>query len=135
MAWLGALAWLAVAAFLVFFLVGWWVALLLIVDIWKREYVPAAAPEVEPAPAPSTPTPWQRLPDAARTRIGAPEPPVAALPVRTPRSLRVLRVLAVVLFVALAAAWHVSGHVVHACLLMSASLAALVLAVNWLRKT
>jgi len=45
-----------------------------------------------------------------------------------------LRIVAVALYVALAIVWQFTNDVAHPCLLMSAFLAALVLAFNWFRK-
>jgi hypothetical protein len=129
-----ALAALASAAFLSFLLGGWLLAIVLIRDIWKKQYVPATDAGPAPLRPQGPPAPHEALPESARRRLGAPEPPTEPDHVPTPIWLTALRIVAVALYVALAIAWQFTNDVVHACLLMSGFLAALVLALNWFRK-
>jgi hypothetical protein len=129
-----ALAGLASAAFLSFILGGWLLGIVLIRDIWKKQYLPA--PQIDPGQVatPATPVVHEGLPESARRRLGAPESPAEPYHVPTPTWLKALRIVAVAMYVALAIAWQFTNDVVHACLLMSGFLAAVVVALNWFRK-
>ena len=130
-----ALVALASAAFLSFMLRGWLLGIVLIRDIWKKQYVPATEPGSAPPRPHLAPGPHQtELPESVRRRLGALEPRGEPYHVPRPTWLTALRIVAVALYVALAAAWQFTNDVVHACLLMSGFLAAIVLALNWFRK-
>src|SRR5436309_9081386 len=95
----------------------------------------AVRPPTEPGSAPPRPRvapgPHEtELPESARRRLGALEPRGEPYHVPTPIWLTALRIVAVALYVALAAAWQFTNDVVHACLLMSGFLAAIVLALK-----
>ena len=81
----------------------------------------------------SHPRPYD-VPESARRRLRGPEPRAEPYHVPTPTRLKALRIVAVALYVALAIVWQFTNDVAHPCLLMSAFLAALVLAFNWFRK-
>jgi hypothetical protein len=129
-----ALAGLASAAFLSFLVGGWLLGIVLIRDIWKKQYVPAQGADPAPVATPAAPVIHEGLPESARRRLGAPESRAEPCHVPTPTWLKVLRIVAVALYVSLAIAWQFTNDVVHACLLISGFLAALVLAFNWFRK-
>lgn len=65
---------LASAAFLSFMLGGWLLGIVLIRDIWKKQYVPATEPGSAPPRPHLAPGPHQtELPESVRRRLGAPE--------------------------------------------------------------
>ena len=96
---------LASAAFLSFMLGGWLLG------------IGSAPPRPRVAPGPHE----TELPESTRRRLGALEPRGEPYHVPTPTWLTALRIVAVALYVALAAAWQFTNDVVHACLLMSGS--------------
>lgn len=122
---------LASSVALIFLVAGLPAAAMLLRDIWKKEYVPPPDPKDRPRSAPVGRSSYEALPESARKRLGAPEPSVEPSVVPTPTWLKAVKVAGVLALLALAVTWQLTNEVVHACLLMGASLAALVLVVNW----
>lgn len=121
-----------VSGFFSMFVVYWIVLVTagayVIKDVWKREYVPA-----EPAD-PRRPPPTgqvEQLPEAARQRLGSPEPQAEPVRPRIPVWLKALRVLAVCGVFAFAVFWQMTNSSVHGVILICSSVGALVLYLRW----